>query len=45
MIIASCKNVMASNFQEYDRTIGTPKAENVERKVGNVWEVIDSLKW
>ncbi len=30
MIIASCKNVMASNFQEYDRTIGTPKAENGE---------------
>lgn len=26
LIIASCKNVMASDFQEYDRTIGTPKA-------------------
>lgn len=30
MIIGSCENVMASNFQRYDRTIGVPKAENGE---------------
>lgn len=27
MIITSCKNVIASNIQESDGTIGTPKAK------------------
>ncbi len=34
VIIASCENVMASNCQDYERTVGTPKVENGESEGG-----------